>query len=920
MKATFFVPLIFFAVLLWQPAVAQTSLPACAMSLPDHDNDNVAAAVDIDKDNDGLIEVCDIEGLNEMRYQLNGSGYITSTDAVKITQGCPDSGCIGYELVRSLDFADAGSYRSGVINTAWTTGADWQPIGSNTKRFSGIFEGNGYTISKLTINKPNANNLGFFGSTASEAKINNIGLLGIDIQGESRVGGLAGSNRGSVTNSYATGAVTGTGDNVGGLVGLNNGDVTNSYATGAVTGNNQIGGLVGSNRDSVTNSYATGAVTGIGGIGGLVGFNRGSVTNSYATGAVTGNNQIGGLVGSNRDSVTNSYWNTQTSGLATSAGDDGVTSATTVQLQSPTAPGTTTTEVYYGWSINDWDFGDNSHYPALRHARGDDLNACNPDITTPSAILACAVPLPNQRDRNQGLTALFVLADGDDVTAELIPTFFPLKSSYDIIATTETAVQLTLRPYAINNNATITITDQDNADYFVGKPNGALSDPIMLDPGKTLSVVVTDTINEVTVNTTYTFVVVAIALTLSEVVVGLDPAVNADGTIDEGSLATITFDVSGGSGTYQYEYLIDDQPLLSSAPSPLVYRVPTDLIKPDSVMQTIELKIIVSDGEQTVEYTEDLTVRKVNNGDPVIRPDISFVRLRLIFEGTDADGEGHFTMQWQKGVIEDAWMDIVGATTATYWLPADANRDIRYRAINIRYTDGQGFETDYDDQGPFLGAVMITGDIGGESQVNEGETLVLTVPTVSGGLREYVYQWSQTEVNSAHLSNKSTLTLTEDNATLNVAIPADFIALAATSANITFKVVVSDGEFTTSRSRVVTIHKIDNGQADIDISVTSATLTVTVGTDPDGDASEPGYEYQWQRRALEPRISWQDIMSATTASYTISDDLMADNQFRIQVTYTDAQDYRVTLESNPYPILIKGIKVRTKVFLEGPLR
>ena len=65
--------------------------------------------MDIDKDGDGLIEICDLEGLNEMRYVLNGSGYkTTGSDTVTaITTGCPSGGvCTGYELTRHLNFMD----------------------------------------------------------------------------------------------------------------------------------------------------------------------------------------------------------------------------------------------------------------------------------------------------------------------------------------------------------------------------------------------------------------------------------------------------------------------------------------------------------------------------------------------------------------------------------------------------------------------------------------------------------------------------------------------------------------------------------------------------------------------------------------------------------------------------------------------
>ena len=61
-------------------------------------------ATDIDQDDDGLIELCDLDALDAVRYQLDGSGYRESFDAVKITTGCPSGGCDGYELRSDLGF------------------------------------------------------------------------------------------------------------------------------------------------------------------------------------------------------------------------------------------------------------------------------------------------------------------------------------------------------------------------------------------------------------------------------------------------------------------------------------------------------------------------------------------------------------------------------------------------------------------------------------------------------------------------------------------------------------------------------------------------------------------------------------------------------------------------------------------------
>ena len=63
----------------------------------------------------------------------------------------------------------------------------------------------------------------------------------------------------------------------------NQGTITASYATGAVSGNDRVGGLMGSTEiATVVASYATGAVSGTNRVGGLVGYNHGTtITASY---------------------------------------------------------------------------------------------------------------------------------------------------------------------------------------------------------------------------------------------------------------------------------------------------------------------------------------------------------------------------------------------------------------------------------------------------------------------------------------------------------------------------------------------------------------------------------------------------------------------------------------------------------------
>ena len=189
----------------------------------------------------------------------------------------------------------AGNYALGAnINatatSGWNSGDGFSPIGNITTNFTGAFDGLGHTISGLTIKRPLTNYVGLFGYIGSGAKVSNVGMAGGSVNGRNFVGGLAGYNKGPVTNSYATGSVTGSGDYVGGLVGCKySGTITDSYATGNVEGNSDVGGLVGYNKGRVTNAYATGNVTGIGDyVGGLAGYNNGTIADSYASGSVNG--------------------------------------------------------------------------------------------------------------------------------------------------------------------------------------------------------------------------------------------------------------------------------------------------------------------------------------------------------------------------------------------------------------------------------------------------------------------------------------------------------------------------------------------------------------------------------------------------------------------------------------------------------
>ena len=131
-----------------------------------------------------------------------------------------------------------------------------------------------------------------------------------NVAGSSDVGGFFGGASGSglrpsgaISGNSATGSVTGI-DNTGGFSGIVSGlDMANSHATGSVTATGiQTGGFVGHlERDALLeDTYAIGAVTGTGSVGGHVGYViGGTISNSYATGNVSAPNasDVGGFAG-----------------------------------------------------------------------------------------------------------------------------------------------------------------------------------------------------------------------------------------------------------------------------------------------------------------------------------------------------------------------------------------------------------------------------------------------------------------------------------------------------------------------------------------------------------------------------------------------------------------------------------------------
>lgn len=124
---------------------------------------------------------------------------------------------------------------------------------SSIPTFGGTFDGQGYTISGLTITG-SGNVRGLFRYLQSGGVVQNVSLEvtiePTDLQDS--LGGLVGNNRGSVRNCAVTGNIQGE-TNIGGIIGVNesSGKIINSTFSGSVTGEHYVGGIAGQNLGSI---------------------------------------------------------------------------------------------------------------------------------------------------------------------------------------------------------------------------------------------------------------------------------------------------------------------------------------------------------------------------------------------------------------------------------------------------------------------------------------------------------------------------------------------------------------------------------------------------------------------------------------------------------------------------------------------
>ena len=166
------------------------------------------------------------------------------------------------------------------------TGKEWTPIGTDKNNsYNGTFDGNGKTITGLTFNQPETNNVGLIGNLGENGMVQDVKLDKVNIKANNNVGGIVGTNKGgSIIGCSVSGDISGV-RQVGGVMGwfTGNGIATACYHVGSVSGSEYVGGVAGnSSYGSLTACYHVGNVTGSQYVGGVTGIATGSLAKVIA--------------------------------------------------------------------------------------------------------------------------------------------------------------------------------------------------------------------------------------------------------------------------------------------------------------------------------------------------------------------------------------------------------------------------------------------------------------------------------------------------------------------------------------------------------------------------------------------------------------------------------------------------------------
>ncbi|MDY4850997.1 MAG: GLUG motif-containing protein, partial [Paludibacteraceae bacterium] len=254
------------------------------------------------------------DGQNDAVYEIGNAGQLYwfaalvngDTSAEGVTEANPAACAV---LTKDITVNSGVLKEDGSLSDNSSSFTSWTPIGDDSNKYAGTFDGQNHKISGLYFNDSSKNFVGLFGYVENGI-VKNVGVEDSYFKGNYAgnenvyVGGVCGFNdNGTIENCYNTGEVSASSTSevyAGGVCGFNAGAITSCYNTGEVTATSSdsvahAGGVCGCNLGEITSCYNTGKVTATGTqeysgahAGGVCGRNNGgTITNCYNTGEVT---------------------------------------------------------------------------------------------------------------------------------------------------------------------------------------------------------------------------------------------------------------------------------------------------------------------------------------------------------------------------------------------------------------------------------------------------------------------------------------------------------------------------------------------------------------------------------------------------------------------------------------------------------
>jgi len=216
-------------------------------------------------------------GMTISASAFNGAGTVTSPYLIA---SAADLQQLSMDVNNGKDFN--GEYFRLTDDLDLSAVSSWKPIGNSANPFDGFFDGNGKTISNITISVA-GHNVGLFGSVGDNSVIENLKVYKAVVFGWQSVGAVVGRSFGTVENCQVSDSIIesdGRGQGVGGVVGgsWNDGVVSNLTATRVYVLGTQstayAGGVVGKIEGTASNLQTVGesTITGMDYAGSVIGY------------------------------------------------------------------------------------------------------------------------------------------------------------------------------------------------------------------------------------------------------------------------------------------------------------------------------------------------------------------------------------------------------------------------------------------------------------------------------------------------------------------------------------------------------------------------------------------------------------------------------------------------------------------------